>query len=208
MSPVATQQPTADALRSVLVTLMRGVLDAEGDPTLWQSLLALQGRVRDYVRVLSLELMVDEGEGYAYLRQRPAEDGDAPAPRLISRRPLGYSVSLLLVLLRKKLQELDAGGGETRLILSRSEIGELVRLFHHEGTNEARAVDRVESDIGKAVELGFLRRLRGQEDRYEVRRLIKAFVDAQWLDSFEKKLAEYREHAGLGRNDAGPEERG
>jgi hypothetical protein len=184
---------------------MKGVVDAEGDPAGWQALLALHARVRDYVAVLGLDLIVDEAEGYAFLRQQPTVEGEPPLPRLVPRRPLGYSVSLLLVLLRKKLAELDAGGGETRLILSRAEIADLVRLFHPERTNETRALDRIDSDISKVVEFGFLRRLRGQDDRYEVRRLLKSFVDAQWLDSFDRKLAEYREHAGLGRNDVSKE---
>ena len=29
---------------------------------------------------------------------------------------------------------------------------------------------------------------------YEVRRIIKAFVDAQWLKDFDERLAEYRRH--------------
>jgi len=41
------------------------------------------------------------------------------------------------------------------------------------------------------IELGFLRRLPGEEDTYEVRRILKAFVDAQWLADFDQKLAEY-----------------
>lgn len=186
----------ADALPGVVVALMKGVLDREEDPAAWQALLSLHARVRDHVAVLGLELVVDEAEGHAFLRQRPAADGDPALPRLVPRRPLGYSVSLLLVLLRKKLAELDAGGGETRLILSRAELADLVRLFHPERTNEARTSDRIDADVGKVVELGFLRRLRGHDDRYEVRRLLKSFVDAQWLDAFEQKLAAYRAHAG------------
>lgn len=203
--PVTTQPTPTDPMPPVLVALMKGVVDSESDPVLWQALLTLHARVRDHVRVLGLDLVVDEAEGYAFLRQRTAADGEAPLPRLVPRRPLAYSVSLLLVLLRKRLAELDAGGGETRLILSRAEMAELVRLFHPERTNEARALDRIDADVSKVVELGFLRRLRGQDDRYEVRRLLKSFVDAQWLDSFDRKLAEYREHAGPGRNDGSKE---
>jgi len=33
-------------------------------------------------------------------------------PRLVQRRALSFPVSLLLALLRKKLAEFDAGGGE------------------------------------------------------------------------------------------------
>jgi hypothetical protein len=182
-----------DPLPSVIVALMRGVLDREEDPAVWQALLQLVARVREFVGVMGLELVVSEAEGHAFLRQRPATEGEPELPRLVARRQLGYSVSLLLVLLRKKLAELDAGGGETRLILSRAEIADLVRLFQEERTNEARATDRVDADIAKVVELGFLRKLRGREDSFEVRRLLKSFVDAQWLDAFERKLASYRE---------------
>lgn len=111
------------------------------------------------------------------------------------RRQLSYPVSLLLALLRKKLVEHDAGGGDPRLILSREQIVELIRVFLPASANEAKLVDRVHADINKVVELGFLRRLRGQDNQYEVRRIIKAYVDAQWLAEFDQRLAEYREHA-------------
>ena len=41
------------------------------------------------------------------------------------------------------------------------------------------------------VDLGFLRRVRGQDHTYEVRRIIKAYVDAQWLSGFEEQLRTY-----------------
>ena len=95
-------------------------------------------------------------------------------------------MSLLLALLRKKLAEFDASGGDTRLVLTRDEIVDLVRVFLPDGTNEARLIDQVDAHINKVVELGFLRRLRGQRRaRIEVRRILKAFVDAQWLGEFD-----------------------
>ena len=45
--------------------------------------------------------------------------------------------------------------------------------------------------IKKAAELGFLRLLRGQGDHWEVRRILKAYVDAQTLSDFAGKLREY-----------------
>ncbi len=79
----------SDNLSLVLVTLMKGVTYQENDPGLWQSLLSLQARVREYIAVLGLDLILDEAEGYAYLRQRPATAGDLELPRLVPRRPLG-----------------------------------------------------------------------------------------------------------------------
>ncbi len=117
-------------------------------------------------------------------------------PRLVARRQLSFPVSLLLALLRKKLAEFDAGGGETRLILSREEAVELIRVFLPAGSNETRLIDQVDGHLNKIVELGFVRRLRGQEQTFEVRRILKAFVDAQWLADFDQRLATYRSHLG------------
>ncbi|MDP3978095.1 MAG: DUF4194 domain-containing protein [Pseudomonas sp.] len=183
------------ALSLPLIALFKGVLYQEDDPALWQSLLDLQSRVRDYLGVLGLQLILDEAEGYAYLRQRQEEDQTAPGqvalPRLITRRQLSYPVSLLLALLRKRLAEFDASSGEARLILSREQIADLLRLFLAEGSNEAKLADRIDAHIAKVVELGFLRRLRGKDEQFEVRRILKAYVDAQWLNEFDQRLRDY-----------------
>jgi hypothetical protein len=182
---------TRPTLPPVLIALFKGVLYEDQSENLWQALLHLQTRVRDQVSVFGLELVLDESEGYAYLRQRETGAEEAELPRLVQRRQLGYAVSLLLALLRKKLAEHDATGGDTRLILSRAQIVDVVKLFMPSNTNEAKLIDRIEADINRVVELGFLRRLR-EQDQFEVRRILKAFVDAQWLSDFDEKLAEYR----------------
>ena len=132
--------------------------------------------------------MLDEAEGYAFLRSRQDEmrTDQAATPRLVARRQLSYPVSLLLALLRKKLAEFDAGGGDTRLILSRDEVVELIRIFLPAGSNEVKLIDQVDATLNKIAELGFIRRLRGQGQMIEVRRIIKAFVDAQWLADFDR----------------------
>jgi Domain of unknown function (DUF4194) len=184
---------SSSALSPVLIALMKGVTYQEDNITLWQSLLSLQARAREYLELLGLELILDEAEGYAFLRQRIIVEGEEDLARLVPRRQLGYSVSLLLALLRKKLAEFDATSSETRLILRQEDIVNLLSVFMPETANEARLMDRIESDIKKIVEMGFLRRLKGHEDEYEVRRIVKAFVDAQWLSEFDRRLAEYRE---------------
>jgi len=184
-------------LSALVIPLLKGVIYQEADAGLWNALLTLQARVRDYVAVLNLELVLDEAEGYAFLRARPEpDDGSTPGlPRLVARRPLSFPVSLLLALLRKKLAEFDASGGDTRLVLSRDEVAELMRVFLPEGSNEARLIDQIDVHLGKVVELGFLRRLKtepGQPTMVEVRRILKAFVDAQWLAEFDQRLTGYR----------------
>lgn len=187
--------PAPADLPSVLIPLLKGVLYREDDVLRWSALLDLQARVRDYVAVLGLELTLDEAEGYAFLRSRaegPEDEIAAKAPRLIARRPLSFPVSLLLALLRKKLAEFDAGGSGTRLIVSRDEVVEMIRVFMPQGSNEARLIDQVDAHINRIADLGFVRRLRGQAQAIEVQRIVKAFVDGQWLAQFDERLAAYR----------------
>lgn len=189
-------------LSPLLIALLKGVIyrdEAIGSKAgQWHDLIALQHRVRDFVAVLGLTLVLDEAEGYAFLRSvdRDEQDPENPIPRLVARRPLSFPVSLLLALLRKKLAEFDAGGqeGGVRLVLSRDDIVELVRVFLPDTSNEVRLIDRVDSDINKVVELGFLRRMKSStgEPTFEVRRILKSFVDAQWLAEFDARLSAYR----------------
>lgn len=188
-------------LPPVAIALLKGVVYRDGNERLWAALLELQAQVRDYVAVLGLELVVDEAEGYAFVKSRaePETEGDADLaklPRLVVRRPLSFPVSLLLALLRKKLAEWDAGGGDTRLVLARDDFVELVRVFLPASTNEARLVDQIDAHVNKIVELGFLRRMKTTSGppTFEVRRILKAFVDAQWLLDFDARLAGYRAH--------------
>ncbi|HET6291345.1 MAG TPA: DUF4194 domain-containing protein [Amycolatopsis sp.] len=176
----------------VITHLMKGVVYADSNEKAWRHLLPLQAQVRDYVGVMGLTVIVDEAEGYAFLRSKQDdEEEDGKLPRLIPRRALSFHVSLLLALLRKKLAEFDASGAETRLILTREQLVEMVRMFLPESSNEARLVDQIDTQLAKIVDLGFLRRITGQEAAYEVRRILKAFVDGQWLAEFDQRLAGY-----------------
>jgi hypothetical protein len=193
---------TEPDLPFAVITLMKGVIYRDTHERAWKHLLQLQPRVRDYVEVLGLQVVIDEAEGYAFLRQRPSGEGEAeaePAPRLIPRRPLSFHVSLLLALLRKKLAEFDAQGGDTRLMLTRDQIAEMLRVFLPATSNEARLIDKIDEHIGKVERLGFLRPAKNAEQTYEVRRVLKAYIDGQWLADFDARLAEY---AGLLTGDA------
>lgn len=191
-------------LSPVIMNLLKGVVYREADLVWWEALLALQPQVRDYCRVLRLELVLDEAEGYAFLRSKVEDEAEeqTKVPRLIVRRSLSFPVSLLLALLRKKLAESDAGGGETRLIMTRNDIVELIRVFLPSTTNEARVIDQIETHINKVIDLGFLKRIKGagQQPTFEVQRIIKAFVDAQWLADFDARLAGYKAHLLDGTN--------
>jgi len=179
------------ATASAVIRLMQGVVYRETDEDTWLTLERAGAGVRDHFATIGVDVVVDEDEGYAFLRSRPEVEGEEALPRLVRRRSLTYAVSLLLVLLRKRLVEFETMGGEGRLVLSTEKIVEMLRLFQADSTNDARLVDSAETTIKKAADLGFLRPLRGERDQWEVRRILKAYVDAETLHDFAGKLREY-----------------
>ena len=186
-SPVITDD--ALDLSRVVVPLMRGVVYQADNVATWALLRRHHARVRDHMAVMGLELIVDDAEGYAHLRQMDYDDVDIP--RLVPRHRLSFPVSLLLALLRKRLAEFDASSSDPRLIVTRDQIAELLRVHLPQRSNEVRVLAEVDSLITKVEALGFLRKVTGQERTYEVRRILKAYVDAQWLAEFDARLREY-----------------
>jgi hypothetical protein len=186
----------APELSPLLIHLLKGALFRDQNEGLWSDLLRLQAAAREYFAKIGLELFLDETEGYAFLRQiEQPEDDPRTLPRLVQRRALPYRISLMLVLLRKRLLELDAAGAESRLILTRAETRDMMLVFLPAGTNEAKQSDDLDADINKLVGYGFLRELRGDGMRLEVRRIIRAFIDADWLAELDRKLNEYKRYA-------------
>ena len=188
-----THQPN---ISPVIIHLLKGILFRNQHPLLWNDLLELQSQVLDYVKVIGLNLEIDDNEGYAWLTQTiPDEEDKDPLPRLIVRRPLSYPISLLCVLLRKKMAEADSSGAETRVIVSRDELVNTMLVFMPDKSNEAQIAASINATINKVLELGFLRKLKNDNENLEIQRIIIALVDADWVADFNEKLKTYKQHA-------------
>lgn len=177
----------------ILVQLLKGIVYREDDEGLWQALLKTRPAVMDYFEALGLELVASEDEGYGFLKNRQDDEEGASLPRLISRRPLSYPVSLLLALFRRRFAEHDASQSDPRLIIERDDLAKQVEVFLQKGTNEVQWVSRLDSYLNRIQELGFIRYLGEDRQKIEVRRVLKVFVDAQWLAEFDRRLEEYRQ---------------
>ncbi|MDP3923743.1 MAG: DUF4194 domain-containing protein, partial [Hydrogenophaga sp.] len=94
VAPAAQPSAPQPDLTRLVVPLLKGVLYREDDAAQWAALLQLQARVRDYVAVLALDLVVDEAEGYAFVRAQPVDENADKLPRLVRRQPLSFQVSL------------------------------------------------------------------------------------------------------------------
>jgi len=150
------------------------------------------GVVFDYFDTIGLELVIDENDGYAYLQNKVFEDEDEALPKLIQARELSYKVSLLCVLLRRRIAEFEMQSENERAIITKEDIKLEILLFLEIKFNEIKITKEIEATIKKVEELGFLKKLKNTE-AYEIRSAIKAFVNASWLDEFDKKLQEYKE---------------
>lgn len=179
------------------IALLRGVVFRDKDEALWQTVWKERVRLMDYFRVIGLQLYVDEADEYAYLRQ----DESSGLPRIMPRHPLGFSLSMMLVTLRKKLGEFDAARGDARLIVTRDDLELSLRPYFPPVTNETQFLMRVDRDIQQAVQMGFLEPV-GAEAAYAVRPLLRSFVTAEWLRDFEARLKEYEAY---GQQDGGEE---
>lgn len=176
----------------VKAALLREPLYVEDGET-WDTLVREQNEIAEYFRQIGQELVLDAGEGFAFLRQiEPA--GDERVPRLIRRQKLSYDATLLLVCLRDELNRFDAQtADQTRLIRSKRELHELAGGFLRESHNEVRDVKALDAAIENLRALGFLKVLPGDAERFEVRRIIKARFGAGELEAVKEKLAR---HAG------------
>jgi hypothetical protein len=178
-----------------VIKLFQGVVNND-DKTAWNCLIQYQQEIKLFFSGIGIEVFVQESEGFAFLRQRVRDsDQDDSLPSLLRKDQLTYPVTLLSVLLYEKLIEFDMKGGDsTRLIIDREEIKDTVRIFLPEASNEANLIDKVDKNINKLVEIGFLRPLSTSPNKFEVRRILKAKIPAESLLEIKERL---REHAKL-----------
>ncbi|MDB4913703.1 MAG: hypothetical protein JWM95_1347 [Gemmatimonadetes bacterium] len=168
--------------------LLQPLYSEEG--RLWDVLRDERESVAHYFRQIGQELVVDEDEGYAFLRQIEIE-GDEPVPRIGRRQPLSYIATILMVCLREEYARFQlAPGNSTRLVLTRQELRELTGQFLKESHNQVRDLGRIETAIRRVETLGFLRQFGGAEtDSYEVMRIIKARFGSAELEGVRTKLS-------------------
>jgi Domain of unknown function (DUF4194) len=193
----ASPASTDDGLSIALACLMRGPVYEEEDGAAWIAIRSQPGRLHDHLRVLGMQLVVDDGDGYAFLRT--LDELPEGMPRLMRRHRLSFTTSVLLVLLRQRMTTAEAEEATPRLVLTAQEMVEMMRLYHPRNTSH----ERILQDVARLEDLGYLRRLRGSEDAYEARRIIKAQVTADWLAAYATQLL-----AAARPNADGPDVRG
>jgi hypothetical protein len=174
---------------AVKVRLLQDAIYSD-DADLWATLLRYRPHIENYFQEIGLNLIVHEEDGFAYLKQADQEDSTG-IPRLFRRDKLTKGVAVVGVVLREQLLQFDEKvHDEGRLVLQKEEILQLVAPFFPGSNDEIKADKRIEGYINKAEEIGLLRKLSGGEsdERYEVRRVIKARFPVETLKVLREQL--------------------
>ena len=172
---------------NILISLLKGIVYSHSKH--WDDLLKHELSVKNYFSDVNLDVIIDKSEGYAYLKQKETDDDENEGTlRLIEKRQLNFHVSLLCLLLRKHLIESDSEGDAVKAVLNRESIINLMKPFYKETTNEAKQIDKINAAINKVIEEGFLRRMKTEDEQYEINRIIKAFINA---DAVKNGLEKY-----------------
>lgn len=185
--------PPAAERSQVLARLLLQPLYRE-DGALWDVLRAQRDAIGHYFRQIGQEVVIDEAEGYAFLRQIEGDDNEA-VPRIGRRQSLGYTATLLLVCLREELARFESSPDDsTRLVRTRQELRELVGQFLRETNNQIRDIRTIDTAIRRLEELGFLRAFGSPEsEQYEVMRILKARFGPSELETVKERLARHAE---------------
>ncbi|MEG3924818.1 MULTISPECIES: DUF4194 domain-containing protein [unclassified Microcoleus] len=175
----------------VVLKLLQGAIYSD-DPH-WGPLQSYLTPIKEYFSKIGLQVQNYETEGFAYLEQPDPDPDDRtePLPRLTIRRKLSFKVTVFCVLLREELRQFDASDATGKLVLSIEKVRDLLQPYLPEGNNEDTFRRDVEGLVKQAVELGFLKRLSGEDENYEVRSILKAKIDADMLEILKEKLEAY-----------------
>jgi hypothetical protein len=165
--------------RRVLVHLLLGpALDAQRQTKLWPVLLRDERVLRSRLHELFLELVVDHEQRVAFTRQVVDEAADVPV--LLRKAALTFVQSALVLFLRQQLTQADARG--ERAVVSHEEMREHLRVFEQDkNVDRAKFERQANNAVEKAAQLNLIRRLRGEDARYEVSPVLKLLFPAEQI---------------------------
>ncbi|MCP5053564.1 MAG: DUF4194 domain-containing protein [bacterium] len=188
-----TENPNIIPYARAVVRLLQGVV--YNDDPFWKDILQNQLNISEYLEKIGIELVVDQPDGYAYIKQIPLDD-EGSTVGLVRRMPMTYEASLVCIFLREKLDDFDIGDHlNYRCLVSHAQLKEDMELFFKEKANFKKFLRNMDKHIRKVMDYGFLKLHRqGEKDDdnlYEIKRIIKAKISSDQIESFRQKMEEY-----------------
>lgn len=186
------QNPNIAPYAKSAVKLLRGpVFEDQSD--IWTEVNQYQVELAKYFEKIAIELIIDKRDGYAYLKQMELDDSGSTIG-LVRRMPLTYEQTLVCVLLREWLQEFEADDlDSTHLYITQKQFRDRLEMFFKERANELKFIRELNKHFEACEKMGFLKlvhknQMNPDEDRYEVKRIIKARITNEELAHFKAIL--------------------
>jgi hypothetical protein len=178
----------------VFIKLLKGPVEYL-EKTSWEQLLQYQVELTRFLQQLGLILVLEKEDGYAYLEQTRLDEEDNVVG-WVRRIQLGYEESVLLVLLRDMMAEFEVGeAGARELVKRRREIKEYAELFFRENASRVKFIRDLDRLIDRVEELDFIEKVEqheiSDEQKFRVKKIIKARVDNEVLENFKQQLSEH-----------------
>lgn len=186
MDSPTNEPPEFREWSEVAVRLFQGVVYLENGKA-WDLLLRNISPLEEYFGRVGLQLIVDESEGFAFLRQLQNEElheGYDGLPKMFRRTRLGYDATLLTILLREELRRFEEEDVHNqRCVISSDDLFEQWKSYFPRDHDELRLRKQLNAAIRTLESLKFVRRFGKDADEWEVRRILKARLIAADLEA-------------------------
>lgn len=181
---------------AAIIKLLQGPVYAD-DKNSWRELTQWPSAIKEYFGKIGMELIINEQDGFARVMQPEIDEhDDNPLPRLMKKQTLNYEATLLAVILREGLEEFDVKSDGNKFYLTQKEIKERIELFYKEQSNKSKLWKDLSKPITSLLNIGILKLNREDaankdNNKYEVKRIIKAFISNDKLEEIKNKLNNY-----------------
>lgn len=173
------------------IRLLQGVL-YDDDELSWEILLANESDLTTYFARIGLSLVIDRGEGLAYLCQFGDDQrtgGYERLPHLFRKTTLGYPATLLCVLLRDEYRRFeDEDLDNERCIVEVAALLDAWKSFFRAESDEVQLNKKLIALLNKLEELKFVRKVGASDEAWEVRKLLKARLPLDVLEDLRERL--------------------
>jgi hypothetical protein len=192
---IKEKRPTEYAL--ALKCLIKGAAYRE-DTSAWNQIITYTGAIRGFFEKLGLDVLVDEQEGFAFLKSLPTDEGKEPVGGLIVRRALSRNATALCAILREELHTWERSEREDQAcVLTRKQIREKMLPYTRLPEDDSKFHGLVDTAIGQACDSQLLRQVnsekgndRRDEQQFQIQRIIKARLTIEDLNQIKNKLTQ------------------
>lgn len=180
------------------VRLLQGVVYHDDNADVWESLRANVSPLTDYFAKIGLQLVIDENDAMAYLRQPDDEDkadDENSVPRLFRRTQMTYEQTLLCVLLRDHLRIFEEEDVQNeKCVVAQSDLLAVYENFFPAESDSVKINRSLGTNLRRLEELKFVKQFEKEPPSWEIRRIIKARLPLSELETLQQSLLAHIEN--------------